>query len=124
MSSRALRKSKPRPQDFELPIGHFLGHVQQELAIFLVGFAQQATKLVEIARFLTGTAPGDIVGRSALGKVRQLRRLFAVVEELIKWAFEGARQFLQCFDGRDGVAIFNARDIASEETCTLLDITL
>jgi len=26
-----------------LPIGHFLGHIQQQLAIFLVGFAQQAT---------------------------------------------------------------------------------
>ena len=27
----------------QLPIGHFLGHIQQQLAIFLVGFAQQAT---------------------------------------------------------------------------------
>jgi hypothetical protein len=26
-----------------LPIGHFLGHIQEQFAIFLVGFAQQAT---------------------------------------------------------------------------------
>jgi len=109
---------------FKLPIGHFLGHVEQELAIFFVGLAQQATKLVEIARFLTGAAPSDIVRRSALRKVRQLRRLFAVVEELIERALESARQFLQRFDGWDSVAIFNARDVAAEKSGTLLDITL
>jgi len=26
----------------QLPIGHFLGHIQEQFAIFLVGFAQQA----------------------------------------------------------------------------------
>jgi len=32
-----------------LPMGHFLGHIEKQLAIFLVGFAQQAAKLVEVA---------------------------------------------------------------------------
>ncbi len=107
-----------------LPVGHFLGHVQEQFAIFLVGFAQQATKLVEIARFFSGAAPGDIVRRLALGKVRKLRRLFTVVEELIKWALERARQFFQSFDGRNRVAIFNTGNVTTEETGTLLDITL
>ena len=44
-----------------LPIGHFLGHIQEEFAIFLVSFAQQAAELVEVARLFSGTAPGDIV---------------------------------------------------------------
>ena len=26
----------------QLPIGHFLGHIQKQFAIFLIGFAQQA----------------------------------------------------------------------------------
>src|SRR5580704_19159783 len=99
ISPCARTESKTRPQDFRLPIGHFLGHVQQELAIFFVGLAQQAAELVEIARFFAGAAPSDIVRRSALRKVRQLRRLFAVVEELIERALESARQFLQRFDG-------------------------
>jgi len=107
-----------------LPVGHFLGHVQQQFAIFLVGFAQQAAELVEIARFFSGAAPGDIVGRFALGQVRKLRRLFAVVEELIKWALERARQFFQSFDGRNRVAIFNTGNVTTQETGTLLDITL
>ena len=124
ISPCALTVSKTRPQDFRLPIGHFLRHVQQELAIFFVGFAQQAAELVEIARFFAGAAPSDIVRRSALGKVRQLRRLFTVVEELIERALESACQFLQRFDGWNSVAIFDARDVAAEKSGTLLDITL
>jgi len=46
----------------KLPIGHFLRHVQNELAIFFVGFAQQTAKLVEKARFLAAAAPGDVIG--------------------------------------------------------------
>jgi hypothetical protein len=46
----------------ELPVGHFLGHVQDEFAITLFHFAQQAAKLVEKACFFPDAAPGDIVG--------------------------------------------------------------
>jgi hypothetical protein len=53
-----------------------------------------------------------------------LRRLFTVVEELIKRAFEGASQLLQSLDGRNGVAIFDARDITTKEASALLDIAL
>ena len=70
----------------QLPIGHFLGHVQNQLAIFFVGLAQQAAKLVEEARLFAAATPGNVVRRLALGQVWQLGRLFAVVEELIKWA--------------------------------------
>ena len=45
-----------------LPISHFLGHIQNQLAIFLVGLAQQTAKLIEETRFLAGAAPGDVVG--------------------------------------------------------------
>jgi len=108
----------------QLPIGHFLGHIQEQFAIFLISFTQQAAELVEIARLFSGTAPGDIVGRLALGEVRKLRRLFAVVEELIKWAFESTRQLFQRFDGRDRVAILDAGNITTEEAGALLNITL
>ena len=97
-----------------LPIGHFLGHIQNQLAIFLVGLAQQAAKLVEETRFFAAAAPGNVVRRLALGKVGQLRRFFTVVEELIKWALESASQLFQSLDGWDGVAIFDAGDIATE----------
>lgn len=107
-----------------LPIGHFLRHIQEQLAIFLIRLAQQAAKLVEIARLFAGAAPGDVVRRPALGEVGQLGRLFAVVEELIKWAFESARQFFQRFNGWDSVAIFHAGNVTTQKSGTLLDIAL
>ena len=53
-----------------------------------------------------------------------MRWLFAVVEELIKWAFESARQLFQGLDGRDRVAIFDTGNITTKETGAFLDITL
>ena len=95
-----------------------------QLAIFVVGFAEQAAKLVQVTRLFARTAPGDIVRRLPLGEVGKLRGLLTVVEELIKWAFEGAGQLLEGLDGRDSVAILDPGDVSAEQTCTLLDITL
>jgi hypothetical protein len=107
-----------------LPIGHFLRHIQQQLAIFLLRLAQQATKLVEVASLFACAAPGDVVRRPALGEVGQLRGFLAVVEELIEWAFESARQFFQRFNSRNSVAIFDAGNVTTQKTGALLDITL
>jgi len=46
----------------ELPVGHFLGHVENEFTIALFHFAQQAAKLVEKACFFPDAAPGNVVG--------------------------------------------------------------
>src|SRR6266853_758982 len=108
----------------ELAIGHFLGHVKDELAIPFFHLAQQAAKLVEKACIFTDAAPCDVIGRLALRKIRQLRRFLTVIEKLIEWAFESASQLFQRFDGRDSVAILDARDIAPEKTRSLFDVTL
>src|SRR4030081_2604280 len=89
----------------ELAVGHFLGHVENKLAIPFFHFAQQAAKLVEKACIFSDTAPGDVVGRLALGKIRQLRRFLTVIKELIEWALESASQLFQCFNGRDSMTI-------------------
>ena len=97
-----------------LPICHLLRHVQNELTIFIFDFAQKTTQLVEETGFFANASPGDIVRRFALGKIGQLGWLFSVVEELIEWALERARQFLERFDGRNSMAIFNAGDITAK----------
>src|ERR1700674_5925072 len=74
----------------ELAVGHLLGHVQDEFTIPFVHFAQQAAKLVEKACIFTDAAPGNSIGRLPLGEIRQYRRLFAGVKELIEWAIESA----------------------------------
>src|SRR6266852_1565700 len=90
-----------------LAVGHFLGHVQNELAIPIFHFAQQAAKLVEKACIFTDAAPGDVVRRFTLGKIRQLRRFLTVIKELIEWALESTSEFFQRLDGRNSVAILD-----------------
>jgi len=108
----------------QLAVGHFLSHVQKKFAIPFFCLAQQAAKLVEKAGFLSDAAPGDIIGRFALGEIRQLRRFLTVIKELIEWALESAGQLLERFNGRDSVAILDARNITTKQTGTLFDVAL
>src|SRR5215470_593880 len=108
------RNASKTCEERNLSAGHFLGHIQNQFAICFVGFAQQAAKFVEKTRIFAGAAPSDVVTRLALREVRQLRRFLAVVEELIERHFESASKFLQRFNSRNGVAIFDAGDVAAE----------
>src|SRR5882762_7031822 len=107
-----------------LAVGHFLGHVENELAITIFHFAQQAAKLVEKACIFTDATPGDVVRRLALGKIRQLRRFLTVIKELIEWALESASQLFQRFDGRDGMTILYAGNVTTKQTRSLFDVAL
>ena len=55
-----------------------------------------------------------------LQKVRQFWWLFAFVEELIEWDLKRARQFFQCFNSRDSVAILYAGNITAKQAGSLL----
>jgi|ERR1700674_207982 len=107
-----------------LAVGHFLSHVEDELAISFIGLAQQAAKLVEKACILTEAAPGDVIRRFTLGKIRQLRRFLTVIKELIEWALESASQLFQRFDGRNCMTILYAGNVATKQAGTLFDVAL
>jgi hypothetical protein len=51
-------------------------------------------------------------------------RLIIFDEELIERNFEGARQFLESFDGRDGAGVFQAREVTAKQAGAGLDIAL
>ena len=108
----------------KLAVGHFLGHVQNELAIPFFHLAQQAAKLVEKACIFTDAAPGDVVRRFTLGKIRQLRRFLTVIKELIEWALESTSEFFQRFDGRNSMAILNAGNITTKQPRSFFDVAL
>ncbi len=108
----------------ELPIRHLLRHVQNELAVPFFHFAQQAAKLVEKACIFSDAAPRDVIRRLPLGQIRQLRRLLAVIKELIEWALERARELFQRLDGRYCVAIFNAGNVTTKQARSLFDVAL
>src|SRR5262249_6432904 len=117
LTSRGLSMKEqllPVRAESVLPVRDFLGHVENQLAVLFVGLAQQAAKFVEVACLFAGAAPRNVVTRLALRQIRQLRRLFAVVKQLIEWDLECTRQLFQRFNGGDGVAIFDARDVATE----------
>ena len=107
-----------------LPISHFLGHMENELAILFLDLAQEAKQLVQIASFFPDAAPGDVVRRLALGQIGKLRWLFSIVEELVEWALEGARQFLQRLDSRNSVAILYTGNITAKQASSLFDVAL
>src|SRR5260370_29904785 len=100
----------------ELAVDHFLGHVENELAIPFFHFAQQAAKLLEKACIFTGAAPSDVVRRLALREIRQLRRRLAVIKELTEWALERPLPFFPPFTCRYVVAGFYAGYIQPTET--------
>ena len=110
--------------DRRLAVGHFLGHVQNEFAIPFFHFAQQAAKLVEKTCIFADATPGDVIGRLALGEIRQLWRFLAVIKELIEWALESASEFFQRFDGRDSMTILYAGNVTTKQTRSLFDIAL
>jgi hypothetical protein len=107
-----------------LAVGHFLGHVEDQLAIPILDLAQQAAKLVEKACIFADAAPGDVIRRFPLGEIRQLRRFLTVIKELIEWALESACQLFQCFDGRNSMAILDAGNVTAKQAGTLFDVAL
>ena len=113
-----------RSPDARLAVGHFLGHVKDEFAVPILHFAQQAAKLAKKACIFTDAAPGDVIRRLPLGEIRQLRRFLTVIKELLEWALESASQLFQRLDGRDSMTIFDARNVATKEAGTFLDVAL
>jgi hypothetical protein len=107
-----------------LAIGHFLGHVKQQAAVTFFDLAEKPAETAQVTGILAGAAPGDVVRALPLGKIREHGRFFAVVEELIEGHFHCPGQLLESLDCWDGVAVFDARNIAPEQAGALFDVTL
>jgi hypothetical protein len=123
-----MNGGKCRPEDSgkpqDLAGGHLLSHVQQEPTVGFFDPTHQPAELVQQTRLFPGAAPYDVVSASALGQAGEFGRLFTVVEKLIERDFQSARHFLERFNGRNGVAIFDAGDIATKQSGALFDVPL
>src|SRR5260370_194371 len=58
------------------------------------------------------------------GSAGGLGRGFSIVKKLVHGNFESAGHFFECLDTRDGVAVFDTRDVAALETGALLNVPL
>src|SRR5579864_6888163 len=108
----------------DLAGGHLLSHVKQEPTVAFFNATHQPAKLAQKTSLFPGAAPNDFVGAFALRKVGKDGWLFSIVEKLIEWDLEGASHFLECFNGRNSVAIFHAGNIAAKQSCALFDVPL
>ena len=111
-------------EQLRLAIGHLLGHVKKQATVAFFNLAQQTAKTPKVTRVLAGAAPCDIVRALPLRKIRQLGRFFAVVEELVERDFHRPGQLFERLDRRDGVSVFDARDVAAEQTGALFNVAL
>jgi hypothetical protein len=108
----------------DLAGGHLLGHVKQKPPVAVFDATHQPAKLAQQTSLFPGATPNDFVGASALRKVGKLGWFFSVIEELVERDFQGASHFLECLDGRNRMAIFDARYIAAEQSGALFDVPL
>lgn len=119
-------KDNPKLLGFppDLAGGHLLSHVQQELAIAFFDATHEPAKLVQKTGLFPGASPNDIVSALALRKVGEGGRFFSVIEELIERDVQSACHFLESFNGRNGMAIFDARDVTAKQSGALFDVPL
>ncbi len=114
--SRYAGQSRPddwvgKPRD--LAVGHLLSHVKQEPTVRFFNATHQPAELAQKTSLFPGTAPNDIVSALALRKVGEFGWLLSVIEELVEWDFESAGHLFQRFNGRNGMAVFYARNVAA-----------
>jgi len=98
--------------------------VEDELAVVLGEAAEKLAEALEETRGVAGVAPVAVIVGGVLGDGPKFGGRIAVVKELVERNFEGAGQFFKGLDARDGVAVFDARDVATLEAGALLDVAL
>jgi hypothetical protein len=107
--SRPEQVGKPR----DLAVGHLLSHVEQEPTVGFLNTTHQPAELVQKTSLFPVAAPNDIVSALALRKIGEFGRFFSVIEELIKRDFQSAGHLFQSFNGRNGMAVFYAGNVAA-----------
>jgi len=114
----------PEQKQIEKLLRHFCGHVQNQLLAALVRLAEDAPKFVQVDRVFAFRAESDFVSRTPLREIGQIGRFLAFVKEFVHWNFESASHLLERLDGRNSVSIFDAGDVAAEQSGPLLDMSL
>jgi hypothetical protein len=112
------------PEGTSLAFDHLLSHEKQQPAVAFINATHKPAEAAQQARLFSRTPPRDIISSLPLGKIRQHRRLFAVVEKLVERDFHRPRQLFQRLDRRNGVPVFDARDVTAKKTSALFDVAL
>ena len=104
--------------------GELLCHEHQELPVTLIGPTQEPTEPLECPSILTSLSPDRSFAVPTLQRVQELGRFLTVIKELIERHVHCPRQFLQCFDRWNRMAVFYSGDVATQKTSALFNIAL
>src|SRR5271169_1370462 len=107
-----------------LPFRHLLRHEQHHSQVTWFHAAEQAAEIGKHMCVFSGIAPQNVVGSLVLPEIRQLRRFFSIVEELVHWHFKCAGEFLKRLDSGNRMSVFHTRDVATEKPRSFLNLTL
>src|ERR1700693_3473606 len=117
----------PTSRHFSLnavPLRHLLSHEHQDFSVAFFRATKKAAKLVKPTCILSRATPQNIVGVLPFREIRQLGRLFSVVEELIHRDFEGTGELFKRLYSWNSVAVFDAGHVATKESRLLFNVTL
>ena len=131
-SQKQTRKKERRPAAFEKTVrwarllggvaGQTCGEAQQQRALFGIHFGQVPLELAKFRRFFFGVAPEALV---VVGdEFARLGGFVAFVHHFVERHVESARPLFESLDGRDGVTVFDAGDVAAEKPGGFLDVAL
>jgi hypothetical protein len=103
----------------------FLGHVEQELPVFLVNLVEKAFHFLKETHFLFLLGIEHQFFRALqLAQVGQNRFSVSFIEKLMEGDFQCRREPLQGFERRHSVAVLDPGDVTTQEPGTLFNITL
>lgn len=99
-------------------------HIEKQEPVLLTHPGQKPAGPFEKTRFFAASSKPGIGAFRSFGKRRRFWRLFPLVEKLVERNLERPGKFLESFDGRHGVAVFDPGDVGTNEPCALLDVSL
>ena len=103
---------------------HLKGHVHDQFAVGIGKTTEEMTETLEELGGLTRTAPFFGAGNHALRQCGSFWRRFSIVEKLIHGNFQSPGEFLERLDAGDGMAIFDAGNVASFQPGAVFNISL
>jgi hypothetical protein len=98
-----------------------LGHVQQQFLVVGFHFREEPTQFREVISF-AALAPEFVILRRF--HLAQSCGYFTVIKQAIHRHFERACHLLQGFNSRNGVAVFNAGNVAAQQPGSFFDVAL
>jgi hypothetical protein len=102
---------------------HLLRHKQQDAMVFRIRLTEEPAKLLQHPCVLTRGSEQFGIGFS-IRQARRLRRLFAIIKELVHRDFKCAGKFLKRFNSRNCMPGFHTRNIAAKQSRSFLNLTL